>query len=79
MSPHSSVCVCLAGFACAVQETVGHSGMFDLVDVELARWYRDNTPKDAVVLTTTSMYPNHFRVVRARPTCDTASPFLCLK
>ena len=38
--------------------------MFDLVDVEYARWVRENTPSHAVFMVPTEHYPRHFRVVR---------------
>lgn len=54
----------ISGILCSVQETVSNSEMFDLVDVEYARWVRDNTPPHAVFIEPSEHYPRHFRVVR---------------
>jgi hypothetical protein len=55
----------ISGVLCAAQETISNSQMFDLVDVEYARWLRENTPKDSVFLVPSEYYPRHLRVVGA--------------
>ena len=57
------VLLTISGVLCCVQETVSNSMMFDLVDVEYARWVRENTSPDAVFLVPSEHYPRHMRVV----------------
>ena len=70
------------GFILAVQETLWSEGtVFDMVDVEYARWLRENTPTNAVLVIPQSLSPGHIRIVRRRspalvtsPSCSCSQP-----